>query len=61
MAFLRDFLVAKDGVAKEVGVLPCPANNVVLNYRVTKIDKEGPFQLTQGNPSLSLLIGEKNE
>ena len=45
MAFLRDFLIAKEGISKEVGVLPCPANNVVLNYRVTKVGKEGPFRL----------------
>ena len=36
MAFLRDFLIAKEGISKEVGVLPYPANNVVQNYRMRK-------------------------
>ena len=45
---LRDFLMAKEGISKGVGVLRCPANNVVLNYRVTKVGKEGPFRLPRG-------------
>ena len=43
MAFLRDFLVAKEGEAKEGGVLQCPASESLGKYRVTKVDEDGPF------------------
>ena len=43
MAFLRDILVAKEGEAKEGGVLPWPASESLSKYSVTQVDEDGPF------------------
>ena len=47
MAFLGDFLIAKEGTSKEGGVLLCSASKNILNYCVTKVDKGGPLWLPQ--------------